>query len=701
MTPNQSLTAGFLWYGIFFGISAVPCEAGSLTFNKDVAPIIFNKCATCHRPGESAPFDLLSYEDVRKHAKQIALVTESRYMPPWLPDPGFGKFLYDRSLSDEEIQTIKEWVEEGSLEGVPSDLPPLPEWTQGWHLGTPDLVVEMTEPYTLPAEGPDEYRNFVIPVPVETTRYVRAFELRPGNKKAVHHATIGVDRSEKCRLMDEEDPGPGFDGMGKSPAASPDGHFLGWTPGKVPSMGEEDMAWQLEKGSDLVLELHMPTTGKPETVQAKIGLYFADKPPTRLPLVIGLSNKKIDIPAGEKSYLLKDHYVIPVDVEAHVVYPHAHYLGKDMKGYVILPDGEKRWLIRISDWDFNWQDEYRYSEPIHLPQGSILSLEYTYDNSAENGRNPHIPPRRVVFGPNTTDEMCDLVLQVFPMDSRDRETLANDFNQKVLYSDLAVCEFFLEKDPTDTYTLEVMANTYFQLGRPDEAIAAYEQALQIDPNLSTARSELAVLLIPKGKYEEAFNHIREAQRVKPFNAREYMYIGDALINFGGKFDEGIEYYQNALKIRPDFDQIQHKLAAVLQYQGRTREAAHIYEEMLKSNPDDENLSRRMVRIYFDTGETDKAIELLRKFLESHPGDIHTLEQMGSALMMNGKPDEGIRCFEEMVESNPDSAEAHYKLGCAYEHIKKIEKAITQFKNTLEIDPNSESARKNLDSLLDK
>ena len=239
----------------------------TLTFNKDIAPIVFNHCVTCHRPGESAPFHLLSYEDVKTHAEQVTEVTSSGFMPPWLPEPGYGKFVGERRLSRREIDIIRQWVEEGVAEGDPADLPTLPQWNDGWQLGQPNLVVTLPEPFTLPGEGTDIYHNFVLPIPVSKMRYVKAVELRPGNKRIVYHAIMLIDRTGMTRQLDEKDPGPGFAGMIVEHAEHPDGYFLGWTPGKVPDAGSHGMSWRLYPGTDLVLQLHMVPTGKPELIQ--------------------------------------------------------------------------------------------------------------------------------------------------------------------------------------------------------------------------------------------------------------------------------------------------------------------------------------------------------------------------------------------------------------------------------------------------
>jgi hypothetical protein len=209
-----------------FGPSGqLPLE--TITFNKHIAPIVFSNCSGCHRPGESAPFPLLRYSDVKQRAEQILDVTESRFMPPWLPSRGLLKFTDERILEDGEISLIRHWVEQGTVEGNPSDLPATPTWAEGWQLGEPDLVVSMPEPFVLPPDGKDVFRNFVIPVPIPSTRFVKAVEMRPGNRQVVHHAELLIDPTRASRYFDEQDPRPGYEGMEQGlSAVKPSGHFV-------------------------------------------------------------------------------------------------------------------------------------------------------------------------------------------------------------------------------------------------------------------------------------------------------------------------------------------------------------------------------------------------------------------------------------------------------------------------------------------
>src|ERR1700693_315875 len=372
-----------------------------ITFNKDIAPILFQHSATRHRPAHSGPFPLLSYKDAKSHARQIAAVTQSRFMPPGLPDPGEFKFADELRLSDAQITTIAHWVEQGAVEGAPSDLPPSPKFAEGWQTGTPDLVIKAEKPYLLPASGSDQYWNFIFRTPVSRTRWLKAIEIRPGDKRVVHHANVLVDRTESARAQ-ESSPGSGFGGMEikiESEAFDPDSHFLFWKPGTAPYTEPPDMALRLDAGTDLVLNIHLQPSGKAEEIQPSLGLYFTEQPATHFPMLLQLENdRKLDIPPGEKNFVVTDEFTLPENVQLLAIYPHAHYVGKDLQAFAKFPDGTQQSLIHIPSWDLNWQAVFRYETPVELPAGTVISMRYRYDNSDENIRNPNVPPKRVVGG---------------------------------------------------------------------------------------------------------------------------------------------------------------------------------------------------------------------------------------------------------------------------------------------------------------
>jgi len=387
------------------------------TFARDVAPILYRHCAVCHHPGEVAPFPLLTYQDAAKRAKLIATVTASRYMPPWQPEPGYGHFQGERRLRDADIATLRRWADAGAPQGDMARTPPAPQFPEGWQLGPPDMIVSMPKPFSIAADGPDRYMCFDIPLNLGADKYVRALEFRPAARSVVHHALFLLDSGHIGRQLGES-----YSCFG-TPGFLPSGALGGWTPGMQPSRMPDGLQLIMRKGSDLVMQIHYHPTGKPETDQSELGLYFTDKPPTKWVMDIGLGSHRIDIPAGERAYKVRDHFTTPVDVEAVGIIPHAHYICKEMDGWAILPDGRKQWLIRIRDWNFNWQEQYRYVTPVKLPADTRLEMEFTYDNSDANPHNPNHPARRVVWGANTTDEMAGLHVQVVPEDMDDWQEL--------------------------------------------------------------------------------------------------------------------------------------------------------------------------------------------------------------------------------------------------------------------------------------
>ena len=390
----------------------------SVTFTRDIAPILYKHCAGCHHPGEAAPFSLLTYQDAARRAALIAKVTSSRYMPPWKPVPGYGHFRGERRLGDAEVATIRAWAESGAPQGDPASLPPPPKFSAGWQLGPPDLTAEIREPFTVPADGPDRYECFVIPLKTAERRYVRAAEFRPGNAQAVHHALMFLDPMHTAQRRGARYPCFG------TPGFLPSGGLGGWSPGAAAIAMPPGTATTLHPNSDLILQIHFHPTGKPEQVRSSVGLYFSDRAPTRHLLDIPLVSRRIDIAPGATAYKASDYFTLPVDVDAVGIIPHAHYLCKDMKGWATLPGGRKQWLLWIRDWDFNWQEQYRYAAPVRLPAGTRLEMEFTYDNSEANPRNPNHPPKRVVWGPDSTDEMAGLHLQAIPVRNADLEELS-------------------------------------------------------------------------------------------------------------------------------------------------------------------------------------------------------------------------------------------------------------------------------------
>ncbi|HVG72345.1 MAG TPA: hypothetical protein VM819_15630 [Vicinamibacterales bacterium] len=412
---------------------------GRVTFTETIAPIVYDNCVSCHRPGEAAPFSLISYDDVRNRGQLIAAVTERRYMPPWQATHGYGEFADERRLTDAQIQAIAAWVKSGMPEGDRSKMPAMPKFTTGWRLGTPDLVLEMPKEFEVPASGPDIFRNFVIPSGVLEDKWVRAVEFRPRARTVVHHALFAYVRAGAYSSIDGADGQPGFRGLapiGANPAIAPAGPLGGWAVGATPRFLPEGLALPMSRGSDFVIQMHFHPTGKVEREKSTVGIYFADKAPDRMLRVLQLPGlfgigQGIDIPAGEKNYVISRSATLPVDVRIFLTQPHAHYLGKEFKATATLPDGTERPLLWIQDWDFNWQDGYNYKQPVVLPKGTRIDVRITYDNSASNPRNPSNPPKRVWWGEESTDEMGSVSFGLIPVRKEDEPEWAQFAGQQL------------------------------------------------------------------------------------------------------------------------------------------------------------------------------------------------------------------------------------------------------------------------------
>lgn len=547
-----------------------PSGAAIPTFARDVAPIVYAQCAGCHRAGQSAPFSLVTFAEVRKHARDIVEVTTRRFMPPWPPEPGYGTFANPRLLTEAQVETLRRWYEEGTPEGLAADLPPLPEWSDGWQSGTPDLVVPLPQAYALAADGRDVYRNFVVPIPVDTVRYVKGVEFRPGNARVVHHAFLNLDESRQSRRMAAGQEPPSFGGMDlPESAVMPAGQFLGWQPGKSAYHVAEGMSWVLRPKTDLVLQMHLQPSGKPETVLPSVGLYFGSQAPTNHLYRIRLAHFELDIPPGDSNYVAEQRYVLPVDVQLLRVNPHAHYLGKDLQGFALLPSGEKRWLLWIRNWDFNWQGDYAYAAPVALPKGTTLVMRYTYDNSTNNLRNPHQPPVRVRHGPNTTDEMAALGFQALTRTEEERVTLAKDQVEKLLQVSLEYERFRLRNDPEDVLAHVKLARILASRGADAEAEEHLKTAVRLRPNEDRAWYELGFLHLRQNRLVEAN---REFIAVVKLNAQDSQAFGNlGLIALKQRRPKDARaYLEVALRLNPEDAVARQNLGLVRQLEAELR-----------------------------------------------------------------------------------------------------------------------------------
>lgn len=558
--------------------------AGPLTFASDICPIIYGHCAACHRPHGSGPFSLLSYQDVKNRGPQIAKVTKSRFMPPWLAKPADFEFLGDCHLTDRQIEAIGQWVAAGMAEGNPADAPPAPQWKEGWYLGQPDLVVQMPKAYRLAADGSDVWRRFVLPVALKKPHYVRAVELRPGSKRVIHHAIAYLDSTDFSRRLDGKDGSPGYDAFIGSPSVRhPAGHIVNWLPGMIPFVDDPGMSWRLEPGTDLVVEAHMLPSGKPEEVQISVGLYFTDEPPSKFPVLLLLHSEAIDIPAGATDVSVSDSYVLPVDAQLLSLHPHAHLLGKQVTASAESPDGTKKTLLSIPRWDFSWQSAYRLKNPPALPAGTKISMQIMFDNSAANVRNPHQPPERVHFGYHTYDEMAELTVQLLPKDAERAHELTADIRKRDLYA----------------------------------AIKGHEFRLKFERNNVRLQTDLGVDLFVVGRREEAIEHLKKAVSLDPKDARAHYHLG--LIYY--KLEQGLkarEQFEAAIEADPEFYKAHSELGLWHLERGNLDEAKSLFLRSLEIHPDDAVAHNSLGTVYFRQGDREKALREIHEALRIDP-----------------------------------------------------------------------------------
>lgn len=609
-------------------VSFIPALAAEApAFHRDIAPILHAYCAGCHRPGGPGPFALLTYEDARRHAHGIAAVTQRRYMPPWLPEAGFGEFEGERRLTGAQIQTIGEWVRAGAPEGPGTSRPPV--FPSGWQLGEPDVVLTAARAISVPPDGPDVFWNFILSPGLRETRYVEAVEIRPGNSRSVHHANLLIDRSRSAGRR-EKTAGEGFPGMDvtlEAGAFDPDSHFLFWKPGGTPWREPPGMAWRLDPGNDLVLNVHLHPTGKPESVQPSVGLYFTHEAPSKFPMLIQLENDgALDIPPGERDFLVTDDFRLPMDVDVLAVYPHAHYLGRLLEGFATPPGGKRRWLIRIPGWDLNWQAVYRLRTPLFLPKGTVISMRFHYDNSSDSPRNPNSPPKRVRGGNQSTDEMAHLWLQVLPRGAGDQRIVLQE----------ALMRHRLEKYPADFLA-------HFNLGA-----------------LYLRRNDTAF----------ALDHLRAALLAEPEQPAALNTYGAAL-ELSGKPEEAAAQFRRVLHIRPDDTDARYNLAGALVEQDRLEEAAAELRQIVSRLPEDRAARQRLAEIVKQLGDRAAAEGRLPAAIASYhelvaldPGDADLHCNYGTLLARSGDLASAIGEFESALKLNPSHEVARRNLALA-------------------------------------
>ena len=388
----------------------------------------------------------------------------------------------------------------------------------------------------------------------------------------MHHANIRIDRSPATRRLDDADPLPGYDGTMPRSAEYPRGHFLGWTPGQVAPLVPPELAWILEPGSDLVVQLHLQPSGAAEPVQPEIGFYFTDRPPTRAPTILRLGSQGIEIPAGDSDFVIRDRYTLPVDVALLATQPHAHYRAREVRGVADLPDGTSRVVLHIRDWDFRWQHVYRSVAPLRLPRGTSLSMEFRYDNSAANVRNPQLPPVPVRWGQRSTDEMGDLWFQLLADSEADRGRLEAEVLRKMTAED----------------------------------IVGHETMLRTEPRNAELHDDVAVLYLDGGRAAEAVRHFEAVAALRPTSAAACFNLGTALAR-AGRLDEAAAMLRTALERQPEYPIADINLGRVLLAQGRVVEALHHLQRAVRLDGSNGQALLGLAEAFAAQGEYELAV----------------------------------------------------------------------------------------------
>ena len=666
------------------------------TWSRDIASVLYKNCTTCHHPGGAGPFSLLSFADARRWGPQLMTVTQSRFMPPWLPEPGYGDFADVRRLSDHERALIKQWVIAKMPQGDPAVVPAPPRYDADWLMGKPDLILKVARPFTLPGGGTDVFRNFILPYPLKETHYIRAMEIRPGTPQIVHHANITIDRTGGLRRQFPNDWQDGVAGMELMVDAGnkfdPDSHFLFWKPDTPALVEPAGMPWRLDPGNDLILNMHLKPSGKAETLDAEVGLYFTPDAPTKQPMLIDLErDDALDIPAGDANFVVEDSLTLPVDVNVFGVYPHAHYLGRDMQGWAILPNGEKKWLVWIRNWDIDRQAVYRYREPVLLPEGTVLHMRYTYDNSSTNIHNPHSPPVRVRAGNRSEDEMAHLWFQVLPVHVQPGAP-----DPRLLLEEAWMRER-LRKTPGDQVSLYNFAAALAGEGRFSEAVSAFEKELSRSPHDVRTLTALGAALEGAGEWQQAQQRFRSAieaagtddpsacdprfdlasserRHNQPEAAEEFRtevascpadaeaLTGLAQIEIeANQSSQAIQHLISAIRINPSLADAHEQLARAYAQSGDLQGALAELQKAAQLKPDDATIHSGLSQVLAATGNLQQAIEEQRTALKLLEGDADGWNNLGVLEARTGHVPAARDAFQHALRLDPQHSQAKSNL----------------------------------------
>ncbi|HLM98149.1 MAG TPA: hypothetical protein VK335_02640 [Bryobacteraceae bacterium] len=381
----------------------------AVTFTKDVAPVLQKNCQGCHRPGEAAPFSLLTYEQARPWAKAMKEAVRMKKMPPWFADPHYGKFSNDRSLAQKDADILAAWADAGAPDGDPKDLPAPLDFLDGWSIPKPDVVFELPRAYQIPASGTIEYQKVIVPSGFTEDKWVQFAEARPDDRAHVHHMILFIREPESRWLRGAAKPGeffvaPKIKDDTVDTSALPSDFLVGYAPGQPPEILPNGQAKLIKAGSDLVLEIHYTTNGKASTDRSKFGLVFAKEPPKERVLTLSATNGTFKIPPGDANYKVDATFELGSTVTLASVHPHMHGRGKDFEYRIVYPTGETETVLRVPHYNWHWQLWYNLAQPILLPKGTKIECTAHFDNSPNNPDNAD-PTKEVTWGDQSWDEM--------------------------------------------------------------------------------------------------------------------------------------------------------------------------------------------------------------------------------------------------------------------------------------------------------
>ncbi len=699
--------------------------ADQVTWNRQVAPIVFRNCTVCHHTGGSGPFPLTSYTEAKRWASLLRTATETRYMPPWLPEPGHGNFSGSRRLRDDDIAIIGRWIDQGVKEGEGA-APAPPVYNTEWELGPPDLVLQMVSPLEVPAGGQDLFMNFALPAGLTSTKWIRAMQIKPGSPQLVHHANVILDRSASLRRSHPDTWRTGIPGMDllvdSGEAFDPDSHFLFWKPDSTALVEPAGMPWRLDPGNDLVLNMHLKPTGKVEHINARVGLYFSDKPAAELPMLLQLEHDdRLDIRAGEKAFTVEDSLTLPVAVDVLGVYPHAHYLCRQMEGWATLPGGERRWLVLIEDWDIDRQSVYRFAQPLRLPRGAVVHMRYTYDNSAANVRNPNSPPIRVRAGNRSVDEMGHLWLQVLPRPESGGSGDARQLLQR------AWMENRLRKDPRDGVALYNLGSLAMMSGDGKQAAEFYRRALQVrpddvrtmtsagsalalqgdwraaqiqyraaiakDPTYSSAAFDLAGIDLRHDELAEAERLLRRLTEMQTEDAEAHAELGTTLAA-EDRVSEAKQQFERTLALDPHNFEALFGLGRLATLSQNSVAAEALLLRALAQRPDAE-AEHLLALSYAQAGELEKALTHLKLWQQLAPKDAEPHRALAQVHRSLGHSSAALAEQRAVVAIEPADASDWNDLGALEASAGDLISARRSFERALALDPSNTAAKANL------